>query len=160
MLRAGQMTQRETHSRLRRVRDELQAARYALGRAEAKWNAEAGTAAAEFRGKVTLDEIRRAADNLDRTFVMRLFSEFEGILLDYWEDGLGRPTEPKAVDLINGIAASCPLPIGDAHRDDVHHVRRYRNNLVHPRAERVDPLTVDQCLSRLGKYLAYFPQNW
>lgn len=31
--------------------------------------------------------------------------------------------------------------------------------LVHPRAERVDPLTVDQCLSRLGKYLAYFPQN-
>lgn len=154
------MTQQEAHNRLRRVRDELQAARYALGRAEAKWDAEAGTAAADFRGTVTRDEIRRAADNLDRTFVMRLFSEFEGILLDYWEHALRRTTEPKAVDLINGVAAGCPVPIGDAHRDDVHHVRRYRNNLVHPRADHVDPLSVDQCLSRLGKYLAYFKQNW
>src|SRR5947199_186334 len=55
------MTQQEAHNRLRRVRDELQAARYALGRAEAKWDAEAGTASAQFRGKVTLDEVRPAA---------------------------------------------------------------------------------------------------
>src|SRR6185437_4681459 len=123
------MTQQEAHHRLRRVRDELLAARYALGRAEAKWDVEAGKAAAGFRGEVTVDEIRRTAESLDRTFVMRLFAEFEGILLDYWEHGLGRSTEPKAADLINGIAASCPLPISDDHRDNVHHVRRYRNNL-------------------------------
>jgi hypothetical protein len=42
------MTQQEAHHRIRRIRDELQAARYALGRAEAKWDAEIGTAAAEF----------------------------------------------------------------------------------------------------------------
>lgn len=154
------MTQQAAHNRLRRVRDELQAARYALGRAEARWDVEAGTVTAGFRGEVTIDEVKRASDNLERTFVMRLFSEFEGVLLDYWEHGLGRETDPKAVDLINGIAASCPLPIGHAHRDDVHHVRRYRNGLVHPRADPVDPLTVDQCLNRLGKYLAYFPQSW
>jgi hypothetical protein len=154
------MTRDETYNRLRRVRDELQATRYALGRAEAKWDTEAGRAPAKFRGEVTLDEIRRAAANLERTFVMRLFAEFEGVLLDFWEHGLGRTTEPRAVDLIDAIAAGCPSPIGNTHRDDVHHVRRYRNRLVHPRADRTDPLTVDQCLSRLGKYLAYFPPRW
>ena len=156
----GRMEQREAHDRLRRVRDELQAAHYALGRAEAKWDAETGTAVEKFRGDVSLDEIRRAAENLNRTFIIRLFSEFEGVLLDYWEHGLHRGSEPRSVDLINGIAASCPHPIGDTHRDAVHHVRRYRNTLVHPRADAVDRLTVDQCLSRLGKYLSYFPQNW
>jgi hypothetical protein len=154
------MGRSEVHNRLQRVRDELQAARYALGRAEAKWDAETGTSTAVFRGTVTLDEIRRAADNLERTFVMRLFSEFEGVLLDFWERGLGQGTEPKAVDLINGVAARCPLPIGNDCRDEVHHVRRYRNGLVHPRAERVDPLTVYECLCRLGKYLSHLPQSW
>jgi hypothetical protein len=88
-----------------------------------------------------------------------LFAEFEGILLGYWPDGLGRTTKPKASVLINRVAELCPLPMGHSHRDGVHHVRSYRNMLVHPRAERVEPLTVDQCLSRFGKYLAYFPQN-
>ena len=45
-------------------------------------------------------------------------------------------------------------------RADVHHIRDYRNMLVHSRASQVDPLTVEECLSRLGKYIAYFPQDW
>jgi hypothetical protein len=154
------MTQQECHQRLRRIRSELSAAHYALGRAHATWDAEAGTAAAGYRGDVTLNEIRRAKDNLDRTFLLRLFAELEGILLGYWQDGLGRITKPKVSVLINRIAALCPLPISDNHRDDVHDVRRYRNMLVHTRAEAVAPLTIDQCLNRLGKYLAYFPQQW
>jgi hypothetical protein len=85
------MTQQQAHHRLRRIRDELLAARYALGRAEARWDSELGTAAAEFRGKVTLEEIRRAAGNLDRTFVLRLFAEFEGVLtIDQCLNGLGK----------------------------------------------------------------------
>jgi hypothetical protein len=154
------MTRQEAHHRLRRIFDELLAARYALGRAEAKWDAEAGTAAAEFRGRVTRDDLRRTATNLDRTFLLRLFAEFEGILLSYWQDGLGRVTKPKVSVLISRIAALCPLPVGEKHRDDVHHVRDYRNMLVHPHAKQVDPLTVDESLKRLGKYLAYFPLSW
>jgi hypothetical protein len=54
-------------------------------------DSELGTAAAEFRGKVTLEEIRRAAGNLDRTFVLRLFAEFEGILtIDQCLNGFGK----------------------------------------------------------------------
>lgn len=154
------MTQQEAHRRLRRIFDEMLAARFALGRAEAKWDTEMGTPAADFRGRVPLDEIRRAADNLGRTFLLRLFAEFEGILLSYWQDGLGRVSEPKVSVLISRIAELCPRPVSDTHRNDVHHVRDYRNMLVHPHARQVDALTVDQCLSRLGKYLAYFPQKW
>ena len=152
------MTQQQAHHRLRRIRDELLAARYALGRAEAKWDSELGTTTADFRGKLTLDEIRRAADNLDRTFLLRLFAEFEGILLAFWHDGLGRHTTPKVFVLINRIGDN--RNVGDAHRDATHHVRQYRNTLVHAHAEQVAPLTIDQCLSGLGKFLAFLPQNW
>jgi hypothetical protein len=62
--------------------------------------------------------------------------------------------------LISRIAALCPMTISDMHRDAVHHVRNYRNSLIHTHAEFVDPLTVDQCLNRIGKYLAHLPQQW
>jgi hypothetical protein len=152
------MTQQQAHHRLRRIRDELLAARYALGRAEARWDSELGTAAAGFRGRVTLEEIRRAADNLDRTFLLRLFAEFEGILLEFWQDGLRRRTTPKVFVLINRVGDNCN--VGNTHQDATHHVRRYRNSLVHAHAERVDPLTIDQCLNGLGKFLAFLPQKW
>jgi hypothetical protein len=91
---------------------------------------------------------------------LRLFAEFEGILLDYWQVGLGRLTTPKVFVLINRIGALCPIPVGNDHRNGIHQVREYRNMLVHRRAPQVDPLTFDECLRHLGKYLAYFPRNW
>jgi hypothetical protein len=152
--------QQQSFERLKRIRIELDAARYALARAEAKWDIEAATAAANFRGEVTLNELRRAKGNLDRTFFLTLFAEFEGILLDYWQDGLGRRTKPKVSVLINRIADSCPNPVSDTHRDDVHLVRNYRNSLVHSHAEPAAALTVAECIGRFGKYLAYLPQRW
>ena len=153
------MKQQEAHNRLRRVRDEQLAARYSLGRAEAKWDLESGTPTAEFREKVTLGEIRRAAENLERTFVLRLFSEFEGVLFDFWESGLGHDADQSnASQLIDQIGSV--QTIGAVYRQGAHEVRKWRNKLVHPRAKPAEPLTVDQCLGKLGRYLSFFPQNW
>lgn len=91
---------------------------------------------------------------------MTLFAEFEGILLDYWQDALGRTTKPKVSVLITRIADSCPVPVSDAYRDDVHLVRHYRNSLVHAHAEPAAPLTVAECLTRFGRYIAHLRQQW
>jgi hypothetical protein len=138
----------------------LSASHYALGRADVMWDPEAGTNIANHRGDVTLNEIRRAKGNLDHTFLLRIFAEFEGILLDYWHAGLGRRTSPKVSVLITRIASIPPVPISDNHRNGVHHVREFRNMLIHAQSEPVEPLTIDQCLNRIGKYLAYLPQKW
>src|SRR6185437_16977241 len=122
----GIMTrQQEAHQRLRRIRDEFDASHYALRRAEARWDTEWDATTIEYRKKVTLGQIRRAFDNLDRTFILRLFAEFEGILLAYWQDALGRQTSPKIFVLINRIGDSCPIPVSSAQRDATHEIRRY-----------------------------------
>jgi hypothetical protein len=71
-------------------------------------------------------EIVAASRNLEGTYVIRLFAEFETGARQYWESTWN--TEPKTVDLLNGLAARCGIP--DSQRDNGHLVRDYRNSLV------------------------------
>ena len=94
------------------------------------------------------NEIVVASRNLEGTYVIRLFAEFESGVRQYWEANWS--TDPKTVDLLNGLAARCGVP--DTQRDNGHLVRDYRNSLVHEREDQTEPLGIGKARG----YLCHF----
>src|SRR2546421_11554335 len=70
-------------------------------------------------------EIVMASRNLEGTYIIRLFAEFETGARQYWNANW--ETDPKTADLLDGLAARCG--IADTQRDNGHLVRNYRNSL-------------------------------
>src|SRR5262249_15295786 len=63
-------------------------------------------------------DIIAASTNLEGTYVIRLFAEFETGARQYW--GAIRPTDPRTADLLDALAARCGIP--DTQRDNAHRV--------------------------------------
>lgn len=101
-------------------------------------------------------EIVRASRNLEGTYVVRLFAEFETGVRQYWEANW--PSYPKAADLLDGLAARCGVP--DTQRNNVHSVRDYRNSLVHERDERSEAVPVPVARSYLCRFFSFLPSQW
>lgn len=151
------MNRRRGYDLLERVRDELDAGQFALRRVLSKWDDDADLAIAAQKRYVTETQIRRCADNLELTFVLRLFSEFEAILRDFWTQGMGRATEPAMTQLLDSVAAR-----RNVHPDDLamaHDIREFRNHIIH---ESLRELRFDfpQCARTLGKFLSRLPVDW
>jgi hypothetical protein len=70
--------------------------------------------------------------NLDATYLIRLFAEFEAGLRDYWANHLGRTTHPPISHLMQSVADQ---RLSVDHFEDAEAVRDYRNFLVHDEAE-------------------------
>jgi hypothetical protein len=80
--------------------------------------------------EVRFSQLRRAIVNLEATYVVRLFSEFEGILyyhLVVRYPGLRVPRTAEA--LISRVSLRERIP--DPLRDAAQSVREYRNAIVH-----------------------------
>lgn len=101
-------------------------------------------------------EIVRASLNLEGTYVVRLFAEFESGARQYWRANWA--TDPKAVDLLDGLAARCGIP--DTQRDNAHRVRDYRNSLVHEREEKTDRLPIALARGYLCRFFSFLPSQW
>jgi hypothetical protein len=134
--------------RLKAVEREYSATR----RATDHLAAEAAHHPAILRG-VGFPDLGRASENLEGTYIIRLFAEFETALRFFWTTY--RPTEPpsRAIDLMNGVAATARIdhdPLEDAHG-----VRRFRNVLTHNREEPADPIPIANVRHRLNKYLGF-----
>lgn len=105
----------------------------------------------ELRSRVARD----LAENLEATYLIRLFAEFEASLRDAWGRALRQATEPPMRDLLDAIAARCVVPgnwLGAAHR-----VRRYRNALVHQDAGEAEPVGIGQAREDLARFLSKLP---
>ncbi len=150
---------RETaYGLLRRVGDEHRAARFGLAqtlRALDDAVPQVVQAAAEIR--LNPEDIRRCSRFLEITYVLRLFAEFEGVLLDFWQNGLGRVTTPKIRVLIERIAAA--RGISDEDRKGTHEVREFRNDIVHYQL-REARLKLPECRSRMGRFARWLPVQW
>ena len=74
-----------------------------------------------------------AGENLETTYLVRLWAEFETALLSYYRDLTGDPeARIRATDLVNTLAGvRRGRAIADEVRAAVHEVREYRNSLVH-----------------------------
>ena len=139
------------------IRDEHQAARFAVTETGHAFQVSAEWVRAGLDAGVTSGKLARCARNLEATYVIRLFSEFEGILLSYWQGGLGRRTRPKVHVLIERIAdiRKCD----STTRADAHEVQEYRNDIIHEQL-RDARLTLQQCQNQLDVFLSWLPPRW
>jgi hypothetical protein len=101
-------------------------------------------------------EIVTASRNLEGTYVMRLFAEFETGAREYWDATWA--TEVTTVNLLTGLAARRSIP--DIDRENGHLVRDYRNSLVHEREDSPDPIPVDLVRKYLCTFFSFLPAQW
>ena len=97
-----------------------------------------------------------ADENLEGTYLVRMFAEFETGIRSYWKTL--RPTRPPVEILLDSVAAKRVIPYDLVQ--NAHAVRDYRNQLVHDRDEPVDVVTIRDARSHLSKYLARLPTRW
>ncbi len=101
-------------------------------------------------------EIVAASEKLEGTYIIRLFAEFESGARQYWNANWD--TEPRTVDLLNGLAARRFIP--DTDLENAHRVREYRNDLVHEREDEPEILAIDKARGYLCRFFSYLPSQW
>lgn len=79
--------------------------------------------------EVNLAALESCRHNLENTYLVRLFSEFEGCLVEFWILGLGRKKRSNVTQYINSVGSRCRMQ--QAAIDGAHHVRQARNRIVH-----------------------------
>jgi hypothetical protein len=97
-----------------------------------------------------------ALENLEGTYIIRLFAEFETGARQYW--AANWVTNPNTIDLLSGLAARRRIP--DTERDNAHLVRNYRNSLVHEREEKLEVMPIAVARSYLCHFFSFLPPRW
>lgn len=145
--------------KLGRIRDEYQAAAGALAYVGVYWRKQNifNFSGLEASG---IEEVKRAADNLEATYIIRIFSEFEGVLKEHL--ARNHPRVPVADDvsaawLIDRVSSLQRPRMTVQLRDRVHTVRRYRNYLVHRGGSMPAPVQFSEALAHLTKFVHRLP---
>jgi hypothetical protein len=103
-------------------------------------------------------DAREFRSNLEGTFLIRIFAEFETALRDAWENSFLRTSRPPTGALMQAIAARRSVEQRCSDRADT--VRNYRNSLVHEGAERSTAVSIGEARSCLCRYLSRLPRDW
>jgi hypothetical protein len=145
--------------KLGRIRDEYQAATGALAYVNAHWHKQN---IFNFSGLKAsgIEEVRRAADNLETTFMIRLFSAFEGILKEHLARNHPRvriADDVSAAWLIDRVSGLQRPRLNIQLKDRAHAVRRYRNYLVHQSGSMPAPIQFSEALAQLTKFVHRLP---
>ncbi|MFO0825545.1 MAG: hypothetical protein U0792_20895 [Gemmataceae bacterium] len=111
---------------------------------------------AELPPNTKLRDAETMSENLEGTYLIRLFAAFESGLRSYW--ATFKDTTPPSKDLIDSIAGRRGIP--DDTREDVHAVREYRNSLVHENESETTPIEIGESRSRLCTFFARLPDQW
>jgi hypothetical protein len=149
------MTRSQAYQSLHRVSGEFRATRFALIEVLRATNENLGFLQAATREQIGESELRRASANIEVTFILRLFGEFEAILREFW--ATLRPTAPDMKPLMDAIAARRSMAPTDLAA--AHDVRALRNAIIHQNV-RVFTLTFAHCTPLLGRYLRWLPETW
>jgi hypothetical protein len=103
-------------------------------------------------------DAKQVQENLEPTFIIRLYAEFEAGLREAWEHHFQKKTHPPMRDLLSSIASQRSAA---DYLDDARAVQDYRNNLVHegdPRKMR--PIPFEKARRSLAIFLSRLPLNW
>jgi hypothetical protein len=103
------------------------------------------------------DAVRFRA-NLEPTYLVRVYAEFEACLREAWRRSFGRRTFPKMEVLIDRIGALRNVP--PALVEEVHQVRGYRNDIVHDVADGAARVSLGQARTLLCSYIGRLPLDW
>lgn len=101
-------------------------------------------------------EIVTASRNLEGTYIMRLFAEFETGARQFWDATWG--TDIKTFDLFEALAARRGIPETDL--ENGHQVREYRNSLVHEREVQPEALEIAVARKYLCTFFSHLPVQW
>jgi hypothetical protein len=109
------------------------------------------------RGWGTRDA-KQVQENLEPTFIIRLYAEFEAGLREAWEHYFKRATRPSMNDLLFSIASSWSAA---KCLDKARAVKDYRNNLVHEGDPRkMQPIPFEEAQRSLATFLSRLPPHW
>lgn len=145
-------TRQEWLERIRAVEREYQIVFAALELYRGEYDA----ARAELPQNTKPRDLQNAVENLEGTYLVRLFAEFESGLRSWYATLKG--TIPPARDLIDAVAARRGIP--DEDRDEVHEVREYRNALVHETDSEAQAVALADARNRLCKFFKWLPLEW
>jgi hypothetical protein len=106
--------------------------------------------------KLLHGEIVVASRNLEGTYIIRIFAEFESGARQYWGANWG--TEPRTADLLNALAARRGVP--NRQRESAHRVREYRNSLVHEREDQPEVVPISEARHFLCHFFSFLPWQW
>ncbi len=151
------MTLQEAYRKFDEVRDEYEAARFALRQTINSYDKNLFIHEDGHQDQITVHQLESCVQNLPITYFIRLFAEFEGILRDYWLNGRKRNTKPRMIDLMNSIAAYCN--INEDSVQDAQEVREYRNDVIHEHLQD-SHFDFQTCRSRLACFVRWLPQRW
>lgn len=146
--------------RLDRVREEYVAASGALAYVISHWLTR-DIYSFNALESIGIEDVRRAANDLEITYFIRLFSAFEGILKEHLaksHPGIHVPDDASAAWLIDRVATRQRPTIVDPLRDRTHQVRRYRNFLVHPGGPAPAFVQFSEALARLNRFADRLPE--
>jgi hypothetical protein len=96
--------------------------------------------------------------DLEATYLVRLFSRFEGVLRHFWSKRMGRSTVPRMGDLMDGIGSHLHMTTTDLH--EAHEVRETRNAFTHASPPAAGAMSIKEARRRLGKFVRYLPPAW
>lgn len=142
--------------RLRSIRDEYDAAQEALQYVLAQWQKQSISHSIQTPG-LSPKHFQAARANLEITYFIRLYAEFEGVLKDHMatnHPAVVVPDRPKVDELISRVRRAEGFLIDPVLRARLDEVRDYRNSIAHSGRRAVVPVTFAQALSRLNTFLA------
>jgi hypothetical protein len=108
-------------------------------------------------GNLEYRDVRVASEQLDGTYIIRLFAEFETSLRHFMRD-LGYREPRRAETLIDRIRDRANMSNDDAK--SAQGVREYRNALVHDRMLDVKPISVRDATKYLATFLGWLQRLW
>jgi hypothetical protein len=111
-----------------------------------------------FRGGLKTSDLELASSELEATYIIRLFAEFETCLRTYWRDVRGTDPPSRTRDLLDGVAARCKVATEVSGK--AHAVREFRNSLIHERLSETEEVTIREARSCLCHFLSSLPKNW
>jgi hypothetical protein len=111
--------------------------------------------------RVAREYLSQADENLDGTYIVRLFAAFEAALRSYDRAKHNDPArETKAAVMIDEIGGKRGRGIQPGIRERAHEVRHVRNYWAHEEDAVSAPMTVDHARARLQAYLHELPDEW
>jgi hypothetical protein len=146
------------HEHLIEVAGEYKAARLAVDRLTAAVAADPSVLGKDDRAPANL---RAATQNLEGTYLVRLFAAFEAALRSY---DRARHNDPRrkedGASLIDSIGGRRGQGISSSVREDAQAVRQVRNRWAHEDDASEEDMGILVAAPRLHKFLSWLPLEW
>ncbi len=111
--------------------------------------------------KKTRRYLRSANENLEGTYLVRLFAAFEAALRSFDRAGHNNPSRDESASiLIDTIGGRRGQGISKTVRDGAHAVRKVRNYWAHETDELPEEMTLAQARAALERFLSWLPEEW